>query len=124
MEDWSHRLALVLMPAAGLLALLGAGPIPVSADAVDLLHRQWLLAWIAAALLLAPWFAGLRLPAIAAGLLAKGGYLVAALAGNATAPVGSELLQVLLLAGAGAILVAEARREARWNGMPQLRQEV
>lgn len=124
MEDWSHRLALALLPAAGLLALLGAGPVPLAADAVDLLHRQWLLAWIAAALLLAPWFPALRLPAVAAGLLAKGGYVVAALAGNATAPVGAELLQFVLLLAAGAILVAEARREARWNGMPRLRQEV
>lgn len=122
MEDWSHRLALALLPAAGLLALLGAGPLPV--EGVDLLHRQWLLAWVAAALLLAPWFAGLRLPAIAAGLVAKGGYIAAALAGNATVPVGAELLQMGLLLASGAILLAEARREARWNGMPQLRQEV
>lgn len=124
MDEWSHRLALALLPLTGLLALLGAGP--AETDTVALLHRQWILAWIAAALLLAPWFAALRLPAIAAAVLAKGGYVLAALAGGAaiTGPVALELLQIALLAAAGAMLLAEARREARWNGLQQLRQEV
>lgn len=116
MDEWTHRLALGLLFAAGLATLLAAAAAAGQAASLALQHREWMLACVGAALLLAPWVAALRLPAIAAALLGKSFLAI-------TLPAWPEILQIMLLIAAGAILLAEARREARWEGVLRVRQE-
>lgn len=119
MHDLLHRLAIGLLFAAGagtLAEAVALGPLPAT---LWLQHHQALLALTGAALALAPWWAPLRMPAVAVGLLSKATLL--ALAGMAPAGAASgltllaEVLQLAMLLAAGAILLREARQEARWN---------
>lgn len=117
MHDLFHRLAIGLLLLAGLATLADAAAAGLNPSTLWLQHRQVLVALIGAALALAPWWPALRLPAISAALLSKVSLLALALpaAPAMPAPLAAEALQVLMLAAAGAILVHEARLEARWN---------
>lgn len=124
MYDALHRVALAALFIVGLVTLAGLGQ--HAADSVAVQHQQLLLAIVAAALLAAAWLPGVRLPAVAAGIVAKASLVAvvwAADPGNGLAATASEVLQLLALLIAGAILLAEARLEARWNGVLPLRQE-
>jgi len=122
MHDALHRYALALMLAVGLATLLAAGT--DAAPTTALQHRQAMLLLLGATLALAPWIAPVRLAAVASGLLTKGAFLLVAVAGGAWPPAAwAELLQLAALAVAAALLLAEARREAQWNGVLPLRQE-
>jgi hypothetical protein len=126
MPDLSTRLATLLLLAAGFATVAGASADPAPAT-LALQHRQVLLSLAGGALLLAPWWPLLRGPAVSAALLAKLTLLLLALTVEAPAiapgALWGEAAQVLALLAAGAILLREARREARWNGVLPLRQE-
>lgn len=119
MHDFLHRLARVLLLAVGAATLADAAAHFAADLPAALQHRAALLAITGAALLAAPWWPPLRVPALAAALLAKLAFLALALATAAgtfaPAAIAGEALQTLLLAAAGAILAREARQEARWN---------
>lgn len=119
MHDLFHRLAVVLLFTAGLATLVeaaAAGPAP---DTLWLRQHQVLIALTGAALAASAWWPGLRGPAVGAGLLSKLALLgVALLEGPAVAGpswLSVQLFVFVLLAAAGAILLREARQEARWN---------
>jgi hypothetical protein len=121
MHELPRRFALALLLLTGLSLVLA----PAAGETLAMQYRATLLALLGAALALAPWLAALRLPAVAAALLAQLSWLLLALKAlpaGADLPV-VEFLQVLALLAAGTILVREARREARWNGLRPLRQE-
>ena len=127
MQDFPLRFAVSLLFATGLATLAGLAAAEGAGATLALQHRQVLLALAGGALLLAAWWPVLRWPALAAGLLAKIALLGLAVLDPADAltpwALVAETLQVLALAAAGAILLREARREARWNGALPLRQE-
>ena len=125
--------------AVGLLIICGAltaiFPDPVGLSAFSnaprelLVHRQALVGLLGAGLILAAFVPVLRMPMVAAAVLSKGAWLLIAMAAPDLAPVlGAaalrEVLQVAALAGAGAVFVFEARREARWNGLLPARGEA
>jgi hypothetical protein len=125
--------------AVGLLIICGAltaiFPDPVGLSAFSdaprelLVHRQALLGLLGAGLILAAFVPVVRMPMVAAAVLSKGAWLLIAMATPDLAPVlGAavlrEVLQVAALAGAGAVFVLEARREARWNGLLPARGEA
>lgn len=122
MHDLPHRFAIAAVFVVGFSSLLSLGSAG-AAGAVALQHREVMLATIAATLALAPWMPSLRLPAIAAALLAKLTFIGVALV-QPQAGWLAEAGQVALLLAAGAILLAEARREARWDSVVPLRQET
>ncbi|MGV3571010.1 MAG: hypothetical protein ACO1PB_10460 [Ramlibacter sp.] len=119
MHDLLHRLAIGLLFTAGVATLTEAVAIGWPPATLALQHHQVLLALTGAALALAPWWAALRVPALAVALVSKLALLVLALAAPAGAADGLALLSAALhatmLAAAGAILAHEARQEARWN---------
>jgi hypothetical protein len=88
-------------------------------------HRQVMLAMLAGALILAPWVPMLRIPAAAAGILAKGALLALAWASgdNPSAGLAPDAVQLVALLAAAAILFAQSRQEARWNGGLPVRRE-
>jgi hypothetical protein len=124
MYETLHRLALAALFLVG-LATLAALDQAAGTSVADQ-HRQVMLAMLAASLLLAPWIPALRQPAIAAGLAAKLALLAVSwgLAGaDGLRASEGEALQLLVLAAAGVVLLLEARRQARWDGVLPLRQE-
>lgn len=124
MYDAMHRIALAALFVTGLATLASLGPGDAGSVAVQ--HRQLLLAIVAAGLLAAAWLPRVRLPAVAAGIVAKASLVAvlwAADPANGPAATAPEVLQLLALLLAGAILLVEARLEARWNGVLPLRQE-
>jgi hypothetical protein len=120
MPELNRLFALAILLLAGLATAFDAAFGPAALSLADQ-HRQAILALAGSALVISTLVPAARLPAIAAALLVKGSYLAVSAAASAL-PL-HELAQVLLLATAGAILVADARREARWNGVLPLRQE-
>lgn len=124
MYDAMHRIALAALFATGLATLANLGPGDTGSVAVQ--HRQLLMAIVAAALLAAAWLPRVRLPAVAAGIVAKASLVAVLWAADPVdglAATALEALQLLALLLAGAILLVEARLEARWNGVLPLRQE-
>jgi len=120
MHESLLRAATVALAAAGAATLLLALWSPVDLDMAGR-NLQWLTVSSALALLIAVVTPSWRLPAIAAAVLGKLGYLLAWQASDgATAALEAALL---LLAFAGAVFWSEARREARWNGGQFLRLE-
>lgn len=106
MHDLLHRLALVLLAGCGLAAIatpLAPNDLPLPA--------QLLLAATGAGLLAALVRPAIRPVALAAALTARLSLLALAL----PLPAAHELLKLVLLAAAGAILADQARRDARWN---------
>src|SRR5688500_16019899 len=115
MYDAMHRAALAALFIVGLAMLVALGHSP--ADSVAAQHRQLLLAIVAASLLAASWIPMVRLPAAVAGVVAKASLVAVTWATDPAASVASDVLQLLALVVAGAVLVMEARLEARWNGV-------
>jgi hypothetical protein len=124
MYEALHRIALATVFIVGVATLVALNELAGLTLADQ--HRQMMLAALAAALMLAPWAPALRQPAIAAALAAKAALLALAVAAGgvaAFASSGAEVLQVLALIAAGAVLLLEARLEARWDGVLPLRHE-
>jgi hypothetical protein len=126
MHDLLHRLAVALLALAALAAssvVWAQGPVAELPSA----HRQWMLVALATVLAAAVVVPALRIPAVAAALLAKVAYLAAVLsypvAGQTVGGLTWDIAQALLLAAAGAVFLHEARQEARWDGVLPLRQE-
>lgn len=117
MHDLAHRTALALLFAGG-LATLASSAIRGAAASPELLHHQYMLALLGMGLLLSLWRERWRLPMIAAGLLVEAATLPFGLAPEV------ELAAMAALATAGAILLREARMEARWDGVLGWRPEV
>lgn len=124
MDTLPEHLARAILFAVGLIAALVLWALP-PADGALLLHHQFLIAVLAAALLGAALFRGIRPAVVVAGLLSQAGFVGIALA---TPDFGATTALYLNLAGmaallcAGALLVAAARQQARWDGLrPQQR---
>jgi hypothetical protein len=124
MDTLPEHLARAILFAVGLIAALVLWALP-PADGALLLHHQFLIAVLAAALLGAALFRGIRPAVVVAGLLSQAGFVGIALA---TPDFGATTALYLNLAGmaallcAGALLVAAARQQARWDGpRPQQR---
>lgn len=127
MHDTSHRTALTLLVLSGLgTALWGladtAAGLPLEK------HRQFMVTLLGLGLVLAAFVPSLRLPAIAAAVLTKAGFVAIGLAAGAVvgAPEGLvvEVVLALALLGAGAVFLREERQEARWNGVFDWRPEA
>lgn len=118
MDTLPEHLARAILFAVGLIAALVLWALP-PADGPLLLHHQFLVAVLAAALLGAALFRGIRPAVVVAGLLSQAGFVGIALA---TPDFGATTALYLNLAGmaallcAGALLVAAARQQARWDG--------
>ncbi|MFN3571766.1 MAG: hypothetical protein ACK4VX_15895 [Polaromonas sp.] len=118
MDTLPEHLARAILFAVGLIAALVLWALP-PADGALLLHHQFLIAVLAAALLGAALFRGIRPAVVVAGLLSQAGFVGIALA---TPDFGATTALYLNLAGmaallcAGALLVAAARQQARWDG--------
>jgi hypothetical protein len=124
MYEALHRIALATVFAVGMATLIALNELAGLTLADQ--HRQMMLAALAAALMLSPWLPALRQPAIAAALATKAALVALAVSANGVAALGSstaEALQILALMAAGAVLLLEARLEARWDGVLPLRQE-
>jgi hypothetical protein len=124
MYEALHRLALAAAVAVGAATLLALGELPGHTLADQ--HRLAMLGLVAASLVLTPWVPSLRLAAIAAGVATKLALLALSwhVGGFAAlAPAAGEALQLLALMAAGAVLLLEARLEARWDGVLPFRQE-
>jgi peptidoglycan/LPS O-acetylase OafA/YrhL len=127
MHDTSHRTALALLVLSGLGTALWA--LADTAAGLPLeRHRQFMVTLLGLGLVLAAFLPSLRLPAIAAAVLTKAGFVAIGLAAGATvgAPAGLlvELLLALALLVAGAVFLREERQEARWNGTLNWRPEA
>jgi hypothetical protein len=127
MPDLALRLALILLFATGAttVAMAAAEGVP---GTLGLQHHHALLALLGLTLIAAVRWPALRLPAVAAALAAKLSLLalvgIVPASSMAPAQAGTEALQALALLLAGAILLREARREARWEGAALRRQET
>ncbi len=124
MDTLPEHLARAILFAVGLIAALVLWALPPAEGAL-LLHHQFLIAVLAAALLGAALFRGIRPAVVVAGLLSQAGFVGIALA---TPDFGTRTALYLNLAGmsallcAGALLLAAARQQARWDGQrPQPR---
>ncbi len=124
MDTLPEHLARAILFAVGLIAALVLWALPPAEGAL-LLHHQFLIAVLAAALLGAALFRGIRPAVVVAGLLSQAGFVGIALA---TPDFGPSTALYLNLAGmtallcAGALLLAAARQQARWDGQrPQQR---
>jgi hypothetical protein len=129
MNDLAHRTALVLLVAAGCATVVLQWPAPTVSGglAAMLLHRQFMLGLLGAALVLAAFWPMLRLPALAAAILSKAAFvalaLVAAEAPQYPVAVTEGVLAVLLTLCA-AVFLHEQRIEARWDGAVAWRPEA
>ncbi|MES2688738.1 MAG: hypothetical protein V4706_18090 [Pseudomonadota bacterium] len=118
MDTFPEHLARAILFAVGLIAALVLWALP-PADGALLLHHQFLIAVLAAALLGAALFRGIRPAVVVAGLLSQAGFVGIALT---TPDFGASTALYLNLAGmaallcAGALLLAAARQQARWDG--------
>jgi hypothetical protein len=119
MDTLPEHLARAILFAVGLIAALVLWALPPAEGAL-LLHHQFLIAVLAAALLGAALFRGIRPVVVIAGLLSQAGFVGIALA---TPGFAAPTALYLNLAGmtallcAGALLLAAARRQARWDGL-------
>ncbi|RYF43688.1 MAG: hypothetical protein EOO25_02340 [Comamonadaceae bacterium] len=124
MNTLPEHLARAILFAVGLIAALVLWGLPPANGAL-LLHHQFLIAVLAAALLGAALFRGIRPAVVVAGLLSQAGFVGIALArpdfGTSTA-LYLNLAGMTALLCAGALLLAAARQQARWDGTrPQRR---
>ena len=136
MHELPHRIAVAALLAAGLIttALAVTRWSGVEGQIASLLvHRQFLLALLGAALLIAVPVSSWRLPAVAAALASKVWLFVIWLTGPgagagplAASPVPGAPLEaavMIMLALAMAVFAREAWQEARWHGVLPLRPE-
>ena len=118
MDTLPEHLARAILFAVGLLAALVLWALPPAEGAL-LLHHQFLIAVLAAALLGAAVFRSIRPAVVIAGLLSQAGFVGIALATpgfGATTALYLNLAGMAALLCAGALLVAAARQQARWDG--------
>ena len=124
MDTLPEHLARAILFAVGLIAALVLWALPPAEGAL-LLHHQFLIAVLAAALLGAALFRGIRPVVVIAGLLSQAGFVGIALATpdfGATTALYVNLAGMTALLCAGALLLAAARQQARWDGQrPQRR---
>ena len=124
MDTFPEHLARAILFAVGLIAALVLWSLPPAEGAL-LLHHQFLIAVLAAALLGAALFRGIRPAVVIAGLLSQAGFVGIALATpgfSASTALYLNLAGMTALLCAGALLVAAARQQARWDGVrPQQR---
>lgn len=128
MDTFPEHVARAILLAVGVSAVLVllALPPPDGAALPLLLHHQFLIALLAAALLGAVLVRAIRPAVVAAGLLSQAGFAGIALATPgfvATAALYLNLAGMAALLCAGALLLQAARRQARWEGLrPQPRE--
>ncbi|MDO8387204.1 MAG: hypothetical protein Q7T13_12495 [Polaromonas sp.] len=124
MDTLPEHLARAILFAVGLIAALVLWALP-PADGALLLHHQFLIAVLAAALVGAALFRGIRPAVVVAGLLSQAGFVGIALVSpdfGATTALYLNLAGMAALLCAGALLMAAARQQARWDGpRPQQR---
>ena len=96
------------------------GALPSTPEAGRLLLLQ---AAVSGALVWGAFSPAVRLPAVAAGALSAVAGLAAGSWGTAPQVAWLDALRLAVLAAAGARVVADARREARWDGVLTSRQE-
>jgi peptidoglycan/LPS O-acetylase OafA/YrhL len=121
MPDLPQKVAAALLFAIGIATLAGLVLASTPDATVAAQHQRTMLALLGVALAVAPWVRSLQLPVVGAGVLSKVAFLAVVDPGG-TPLFWLEAAQVLALLAAGAILVSDARREARWNGMRAVRQ--
>lgn len=122
LTDRFERAAIAALAACGLAMLLqaafdGRG----TGHPVPMLHRDLMMALLGLGLLMAPFIPALRVPAVVAAGLAKAslvGLMLHGLPADGGAAFGVELALLALLGFAGLVLLRQAQREARWNGVP------
>ena len=124
MDTFPEQLARAILLAAGLMAALVLWVLP-PADGALLLHHQFLIALLAVALLGAALFRGIRPAVVVAGLLSQAGFVGITLVTPglvASTALYLNLAGMAALMGAGALLLASARQQARWDSpRPQRR---
>jgi len=119
MDTFTEHLARAILFVVGVIAALVLWVLP-PADGALLLHHQFMIALLAAALAAAALFRGLRPAVVTAALLSQAGFVGIALA---TPGYGASTALYLNLAGmaallcAGALLLASSRQQARWDGL-------
>lgn len=119
MNTLPEHFARAILFAVGLIAALVLWALP-PADGALLLHHQFLIALLAAALLGAALFRRIRPAVVTAGLLSQAGFVGIALATpgfGATTALYLNLAGMAALLCAGALLVAASRQQARWEGL-------
>ena len=119
MHTFPEHLARVILFAVGLMAALVLWALPPAEGAL-LLHHQFLIALLAVALLGAALFRGFRPVVVIAAFLSQAGFVGIALATpgfGATAALYLNLAGMTALLWAGALLLAAARQQARWDGL-------
>lgn len=120
MDDYLHRMALGAMALAGAAYLwAGVGP----AEGPQAAYLQTLLGLLGASLLAALAVPRLRPAAVGAAILGKVALLGAAVQGAPVAAGGLDVALLAALMAAAAVMVREAIREARWDGVLPLRRE-
>lgn len=129
MPDFASRAAVFALLACGALTLVspwgGTDLLAASGARGDLMpalqHRLFMIGLLGSALLLAVVLPALRLPAVAAGLLSKAGFVAIALTSGAGlgAATLAEAALAVVLALAGWVFLAEARQDARWHARLQ-----
>jgi hypothetical protein len=122
-----HRFGIAVLLLSGLLGVLPLWDAPNPA-VIEVQHREVMLVLLSATLFLSAFASKLRLPAIAASVLSKLGFIVVAVATTSGGePISTQVwLEVLLtgaLVAAGIVFAREAWQEARWNGMLRIRLE-
>jgi hypothetical protein len=123
-----HRLGIAVLLLSGLIGVLPLWQVANPA-ALEVQHRDCMLALLSATLVLLAFLPKLRLPGIAASVLSKLAFIAvtaATAAGGEPVPaqvwVEAFLTAALLAAGTG--FWREGRQEARWNSMLPLRSEA
>lgn len=139
MDDFLHRLAVMVLVISGLLSIALVPWDPVSTESLNYFagswlaaqaqHRELILTLLGVSLVISAVVPAVRLASMAASILSKVAFLgltfanfsqVAALATEAWLEAG----MVAALLASAAVFVREARQEARWNGMLPLRSEA
>jgi hypothetical protein len=126
MDTLPEHLARAIFVAVGLIAAGVLWALP-PADGPLLLHHQFLIAVLAAALLGAALFRGIRPAVVVAGLLSQAGFVGITLATPglvATSALYLNLAGMAALLCAGALLLVSGRQEARWDGQRPQRRSI
>jgi peptidoglycan/LPS O-acetylase OafA/YrhL len=129
MDTFHERAARVILLAVGLSAVLMLLALPPADGAATplLLHHQFLIGLVGAALLAAVLVRSIRPAAVAIGLLSQAGFAAIALSVpgfSASAALYLNLGGLVALLCAGLLLVQAARQQARWDGLLPRRTEA
>ena len=125
MPDHAPRLVALVLAICGVATLLSVPSNALFSDVAGT-HQQLMLTFAGAMLSIAAFMPGLRLAAVATGLVTKLLFIAACVLTTQpalwSAGLWAEATQVVLLAGAGAMLLHALRREAAWDGVLPSRQ--